>query len=123
MPTPTDEKLYERVKKDIYTKYPKHSAYRSGLLVKEYKKKFAEKFPNKEPYKGSKPKGGLTRWFEEEWRTETGDTEYKSKSSVFRPTKRITKDTPTTFNELSDRDIEKAKQEKRKTGRVKKFGK
>ena len=28
---------YEEVKKEIYGKYPKHSVYRSGLLVQEYK--------------------------------------------------------------------------------------
>ena len=37
MSQPTDKKLYEKVKAEIYKKYPKHSAYRSGLLVKEYK--------------------------------------------------------------------------------------
>ena len=39
MPEPTNKKLYEEVKKEIYAKYPKHSAYRSGLLVKEYKER------------------------------------------------------------------------------------
>ena len=38
MPEPTNKKLYEEVKKEIYAKHPKHSAYRSGLLVQEYKK-------------------------------------------------------------------------------------
>ena len=38
MSEPKDKKLYEQVKKEIYAKYPQHSAYRSGLLVKEYKK-------------------------------------------------------------------------------------
>ena len=37
MPLPKDESLYEKIKKEIYTKYPKHSAYRSGLLVMKYK--------------------------------------------------------------------------------------
>ena len=40
---------------------------------------------------------------------------------VYRPTKRITKDTPTTFNELSKKEIKKAQQEKKTKGRVKKF--
>ena len=39
MPTPTNKKLYEEVKEEIYKKYPKHSAYRSGLLVQEYKRR------------------------------------------------------------------------------------
>ena len=36
MPEPKNKKLYEEVKDEIYKKYPKHSAYRSGLLVQEY---------------------------------------------------------------------------------------
>ena len=38
---PKDKKLYEKVKKEIFKKYPKNSAYRSGLLVKTYKEKLA----------------------------------------------------------------------------------
>jgi len=121
MSKPTDPKLYEKVKKEIYKKYPKHSAYRSGLLVQEYKKQFKEKFPRKDPYIGKKTSKGLTRWFKEDWRTSTGETEYTSKSSIFRPTKRVSKDTPTTLKELTPQQIKKAKQEKAKTGRVKKF--
>ena len=40
MPKPTDEKLYESVKKDLFKKYVKHSAYRSGLLVQRYKEEY-----------------------------------------------------------------------------------
>jgi len=121
MSKPSDTKLYEKVKKEIYKKNPKHSAYRSGLLVKEYKKQFKEKYPNKEPYTGKKTSNGLTRWFKEEWRTAKGETQYSSKSSIFRPTKRISKDTPTTIKELTPEQIKRAKKEKAKTGRVKKF--
>lgn len=35
---PSNTKLYETIKKEVFEKYPKHSAYRSMLLVKEYKK-------------------------------------------------------------------------------------
>ena len=35
---PTNKKPYVEAKQDIYAKHPKHSAYRSGLLVQEYKK-------------------------------------------------------------------------------------
>ena len=38
-PTPNYPNLYKKIKKKIYKKYPKHSAYRSGILVKTYKKK------------------------------------------------------------------------------------
>ena len=36
---PSDIKLYNKTKKQIYKKIPKHSAYRSGILVQTYKKK------------------------------------------------------------------------------------
>ena len=37
---PKDKELYEKTKKEIYSKYPKHSAYRSSLLVKAYKEAY-----------------------------------------------------------------------------------
>tara|TARA_B100001564_G_C20505287_1_gene608086 strand:- start:225 stop:620 length:396 start_codon:yes stop_codon:yes gene_type:complete len=122
-PTPADPKLYEKVKKQIYKKYPKHSAYRSGMVVQKYKKKFAEIYGhNKNPYIGKYPTNkGLDRWFKENWKSDTNKYKYTSSSSVYRPTKRITKNTPTTFKELSDKQIKRAKREKSKKGRVKKF--
>ena len=33
MPTPVNKELYQKGKDEIYAKYPKHNAYRSGLLV------------------------------------------------------------------------------------------
>ena len=39
MPIPSNKELYEQVKFAVYQKYPKHSAYRSGLLVQEYKRR------------------------------------------------------------------------------------
>ena len=118
-PAPTDLKLYEKIKKKVYAKYPTHSAYRSGILVKEYKKAF--KGPG-EPYKGTKPKlTGLSRWFKENWKSDTGKYGYTSKSSVYRPTKRITSKTPKTFSELTNKEIERAKKGKYLKGRIKKF--
>lgn len=120
--TPSDTQLYEKVKKQIYKKYPQHSAYRSGLLVQEYKKQFKDKYGRKSPYKGSKPvKTGLSRWFKEKWVSDTGKTRYTSKSSVYRPSIRVTKNTPVTFSELSEKEIKRAKREKARTGRVKQF--
>tara|TARA_R110002096_G_scaffold205444_2_gene391333 strand:- start:109 stop:456 length:348 start_codon:yes stop_codon:yes gene_type:complete len=115
MVEPINKKLYEKVKKEIYEKIPKHSAYRSGLVVKEYKKRGGK-------YKGKKPVNkGLDRWFKEEWETQEGNTTYKKKGDIFRPTKRITKDTPKTMSELSKKDKKKAMEEKKKKGRVKKY--
>lgn len=121
---PADKQLYNSIKAKVYKKIPKHSAYRSGLVVKEYKDAFKKKYGNKSPYLGRKDaKKGLGRWFKEEWKNQRGGEGYKKKGDVYRPTKRITKDTPKTFKELSKKDISKAQKEKKKTGRVKKFGK
>lgn len=114
MSIPKNKTLYEKVKKQIYKKIPKHSAYRSGLLVKTYKEKGGK-------YEGKKTQGGLTRWFRENWRTQDGNKTYKKKGDVFRPTKRINKNTPKTFKELSKTKLKKAQKEKKKTGRVKKY--
>ncbi|MEW3935596.1 DUF5872 domain-containing protein, partial [Pseudomonas aeruginosa] len=57
----------------------------------------------------------------EKWTNQRGEIGYKNKSDVYRPTIRVNKKTPTTFNELTKNQINKAKQEKLKNGRVKKF--
>ena len=53
--------------------------------------------------------------------SDKGTTNYPHKNSVHRPTIRITRDTPTTFAELTPQEIERAKTEKARTGRVKKI--
>ena len=121
MPKPTDEKLYESVKKDLFKKYVKPSAYRSGLLVQRYKEEYVKKHNNNNYYHGSKENSNLKRWFNEKWRSDGGYIGYKKKDDVYRPTIRINDKTPTTFNELTKTQIKKAKLEKAKTGRVKRF--
>jgi hypothetical protein len=120
---PSDQKLYNKTKKRLYKKIPKHSAYRSGLLVKKYKKNFTKKYgKTKQPYIGKKnKKTGLSRWFNEEWKNQRGEIGYKYKNDVYRPTKRITKKTPITFDELSKKRIKKARTRKYRKGRVNKF--
>jgi len=120
---PTDPALYQRILNKYRKKMPKSSAYRSGLIVKEYKDKFKAKYGNKKPYTGKKTSKGLERWFKEDWKNQRGGIGYKKKSDVYRPTKRITKDTPATFKELSKKELKEAQKEKAKTGRVKKFKK
>tara|TARA_R110002153_G_scaffold255038_2_gene413628 strand:- start:171 stop:524 length:354 start_codon:yes stop_codon:yes gene_type:complete len=117
MATPKNKKLYEKVKKEIYAKNPKHSAYRSGLLVKTYKARGGTYEGKKEGNKG------LSRWFKEKWTTQEGKKTYQKKGDIFRPTKRITKNTPTTLGELSKGQIKKAQKEKKSTGKVKKYKK
>lgn len=117
MPTPTNKTLYAKVKAEIIKKVPKHSAYRSGLIVKEYKKRGGK-------YSGAKDeKKGLSRWFKEDWRTQEGSKTYKKKGDIFRPTKRVTSKTPTTMKELTPAQKKKAIAEKKATGRVKKYKK
>ena len=120
---PIDQKMYNKTKKYIYKKYPKHSAYRSGLLVQEYKKRFSKKYgKKKQPYKGKKThKKGLGRWFKEKWVNQRGEVGYKYKSDIYRPSKRITKKTPKTHSELSKKRIRKARTKKYRKGRVNRF--
>ena len=114
MPTPLNKVLYAKAR----AKYSsmKHSAYKSSLVVKEYKSKGGK-------YSGAKPKKtGLTRWHKEDWKTQDGKTTYNGKKNkIFRPTKRITKETPTTMGELSSKRKKKAIAEKKAKGRVKKY--
>ena len=121
MPKPTDEKLYESIKRDLFKKYVKPSAYRSGLLVQKYKEEYVKKHKNHNYYNGSKTNSNLKRWFDEIWINQKGKIGYQNKSDVYRPTVRINSKTPTTFNELNKVQIKKAMMEKLKTGRVKKF--
>ena len=124
MPEPTNKKLYEEVKKEIYAKYPKHSAYRSGLLVKEYKKRFKESNAKGSPYKGKEKKDeGLNLWYASDWKNQRGETGYKYKSYIYRPTIKATSITPATFKEITKKEIESARREKARTGRVKEFKK
>ena len=132
MSIPRDKKLYNKIKKTIYNKYPKHSAYRSGILVKTYKKQYKNKYKNKKqyknkyknknPYLGKKSqKTGLKRWFREKWTNQRGEVGYKYKNDIYRPTKRITTKTPKTHKELTKKNIKRARSMKYRKGRVKKF--
>ena len=55
------------------------------------------------PLKVKKTKKGasLRRWFKEEWKTPKGKEDYTDGENTFRPTKRVSKDTPATWNELT----------------------
>lgn len=95
MSEPTNKALYKKVKQEADKKYSKPSAYKSGWIVKEYKERGGE-------YKGKKPKDGLTRWFKEEWQ-DIGHKDYP----VYRPTKKISKDTPLTQREIDPNNLKK----------------
>ena len=113
-PKPADPALYARVKAQLYAEMTTHSAYRSGQLVQRYKAAGGT-------YVGAKPKpraGGLPRWFAEDWQNQAGGVGYQKKGDVYRPTKRITADTPKTFRELTPAQLRRAQKEKKETGRV-----
>ena len=80
-----------------------------------------KKHNNYNYYSGNKENSNLKRWFAERWTNQRGETGYKKKGDVYRPTIRINSKTPTTFNELTLEQIIKAKKEKSKSGRVKGF--
>ena len=93
MSKPADQELYDKVKKEIYAKYPKHSAYRFSSLVQEYKRRGGE-------YVGTKNSNkGLAKWHKETWLNQRGEVGYKYKNDVYRPTVKVDKNTPTTFKE------------------------
>lgn len=94
--TPLDSVLYEKVKKDADNIYSKNSAYKSGWIVKTYKSLGGK-------YSGDKPVNmGLDRWYKENWK-DIGDKEYP----VYRPTKRITKETPLIATEINKSNLKK----------------
>ena len=113
-PEPTNPRLYEKIKGEIKRKvkaWP--SAYASGMLVKEYKKKGGK-------YAGAKPSNstGLTRWFDEKWinvcrlpkkvpcgRPNTNIRDWKKKYPYCRPSKKIAKGTPMIASELTTAQI------------------
>jgi hypothetical protein len=65
----------------------------------------------------------LKRWFKEDWRTPKGNKGYDKGENTFRPTKRISKDTPSTWSELTKGEKRRAKIEKDTKGRVSRYKK
>lgn len=88
--------LYAKARKLADEVYDKPSAYKSGYIVKKYKELGGT-------YSDDKQTKPLKRWFEEEW-TDIGGKEYP----VYRPTKRVSKETPLTVDEI---DPQHAKQQ------------
>lgn len=62
--SPTNQELYDKVKKEVYAKNPKHSLFRSAQIVKEYKRRGGE-------YTDVKPASSMDikKWFKQEWIT------------------------------------------------------
>lgn len=94
MPTPTDKDLYEVVKLYADIVYDKPSAYKSGFIVKTYKKLGGT-------YKDEHDEKPLKRWFKGERWQDVGLKEYP----VYRPTIRVNKKTPLTVDEIDRQNL------------------
>jgi hypothetical protein len=94
MSQPINRKLYEEVKAEADTIYKKASAYKSGFIVKTYKARGGK-------YRVVSKDRPLERWFKETWVSTSGKDEYP----VLRPTKRISKDTPLTIDEIDPKNL------------------
>ena len=120
---PTNMALYNRVKAQAKRKFKVWpSAYASGWLVKEYKRR-GGKYSGKKPGKSH----GLERWFKEKWvnvcksprtacgRPKTGLSDWKKKYPYCRPSRRISSSTPKTASELSKAELARRCKRKRKS--------
>tara|TARA_R110001606_G_C15373085_1_gene649737 strand:- start:89 stop:313 length:225 start_codon:yes stop_codon:yes gene_type:complete len=72
-------------------------------------------------YKQNSPFKNLNRWFKEEWKTPGGNEDYSKGENTFRPTKKVSKDTPKTWSEVTPESKRKAQKEKNTKGRVTKY--
>lgn len=95
MPKINNPELYERAKKKADKVYSKPSAYKSGYIVKTYKSIGGTYSDD------NKPKD-LARWYLEDWK-DIGMSSYP----VYRPTKRISKRTPLTPQEIKPTNLSK----------------
>lgn len=114
-PQPVNKKLYAKVLKSVKAKsevWP--SAYASGRLVQEYKKRGGT-------YYFGKVVSGLTRWFKEKWvdvcsKKKSTCARSTSKYPYCRPTVRVTSKTPKTVKEIPKNKLkEMCKLKKNKT--------
>lgn len=95
MPIILDQKLYDKVKAEADQRYKKPSAYKSGWIVKTYKERGGEYGDDNQPK-------NLARWYKEDWE-DIGNQAYP----VYRPTKRISKKTPLTADEIDPKQAKK----------------
>jgi len=106
MPTPIDHHLYEKAKSIVYARYSKPSAYRSGALVKKYKELGGR-------YADDGRQATLGRWFAEQW-TDVNPTKKRGTYPVYRPTVRVSDQTPLTLDEVDPRHLRQQSRLKQK---------
>jgi len=95
MPIPINTNLYNQVKQKADEIYKKSSAYKSGYIVKEYKRLGGTYKDDNKPKK-------LSRWYKEKW-YDIGNKSYP----VYRPLIRVNKKTPLTINEIDKSNLKK----------------
>ena len=112
---PAKPALYSRVKAEAKRKFKIFpSAYASAYIVREYKKRGGT-------YTGKKSKRkGIARWMREKWTTQDGSPcgskKFKGVKKC-RPTVRISKETPVTWQELKAKGkASEAVREKKRVG-------
>jgi len=110
MQKPKDKELYEIVKIIVNEQYKKPSAYRSGAYVKLYKELGGEYIESKSKKINDFP---LKRWMIERW-SDVNPNKTESSYPVYRPTRRITKETPKTVDEISEKRLKEQAKLKQK---------
>ena len=95
-----DKELYKKAKEIVYNQYKKPSAYRSGALVKKYKE-LGGKYKDND--KKDRP---LSDWFKEDWK-DINENKTNQSYPVYRPTKRLNKNTPLLVKEIDKKHLEK----------------
>ena len=93
MSIPLNKKLYEEVKKKADEIYKKASAYKSGYIVKEYKRLGGK-------YQNTGEEHNLRRWYAEKW-SDIGNQSYP----VYRPTVRINSKSPLLPSEINKKNL------------------
>lgn len=114
---PKNKSLYEKVKKEAKEKFKVWpSAYASGWLVKEYKRRGGL-------FQGDASEKPLARWYQEKWIdvcelpniVPCGRSKASWKDYPYcRPLKKVSKKTPKTAEELTTQEIQKRCEKKKK---------
>lgn len=112
-----NQALYNRIKSQIHTRLKKQGKgwgmYSSSELSKKYKEAGGT-------YTGKKPTNSEgQRWYKEKWKDEKGNDCGSSKNKgtkKCRPTVRVNKKTPVTWNEMSPNEKKRSVNEKKRVG-------
>ena len=100
MSEPLNKELYNLASLIGRLIYKKNSAYRSGYIQKIYKQMGGK-------YRENDREKPLKRWYDEEWK-DIGKKDYP----VYRPTKRISENTPLTVEEIDPKNLQEQIQQK-----------